>query len=388
MKTKRSKVIYLKKMNNNGIYFKFLSIAAAAGILIAGFLFIQSGSVPPITAQNYSLDEQSASISAIKKIKPAVVSIIIYAKEDIVSINVVSGERTTSRQSVKKGSGTGFLISPDGLILTNKHVINSADDKAAEYRIILNSGKEYYAQLIGRDPVNDLAVLKIFDKNLPCVELGDSDKLEQGMSVMAIGNALGELQNSVTKGIVSGLGRSIVASDLSGNSEALDNVIQTDAGINLGNSGGPLIDLNGKVIGINTALADTSQSIGFAIPINDARMAIRTVKENGRIIRPRIGIRYIMLTTELARDKGLPVNEGAWIDSGDSGEPAIVSGSPAQKAGLLPGDIILEVNGIKLGKNLTLRSLVQRYKAGDRIGLRIIRDGKITVKVVVLDEFK
>jgi len=375
-------------MNNNGIYFKFLSIAAAAGILIAGFLFIQSGSVPPITAQNYSLDEQSASISAIKKIKPAVVSIIIYAKEDIVSINVVSGERTTSRQSVKKGSGTGFLISPDGLILTNKHVINSADDKAAEYRIILNSGKEYYAQLIGRDPVNDLAVLKIFDKNLPCVELGDSDKLEQGMSVMAIGNALGELQNSVTKGIVSGLGRSIVASDLSGNSEALDNVIQTDAGINLGNSGGPLIDLNGKVIGINTALADTSQSIGFAIPINDARMAIRTVKENGRIIRPRIGIRYIMLTTELARDKGLPVNEGAWIDSGDSGEPAIVSGSPAQKAGLLPGDIILEVNGIKLGKNLTLRSLVQRYKAGDRIGLRIIRDGKITVKVVVLDEFK
>lgn len=340
-------------------------------------------------ADNLSLDDQEATIRAIKKVMPAVVNIIIYDQQETIIVDLGTGERKTEKEKAQKGSGTGFLISADGLILTNKHVVNAGKEGTAEYKIILNSGKKYYAQLIGKDPINDLAVLKIFDKNLPFVELGDSDKLELGTTVVAIGNALGRYQNSVTKGIVSGLGRSLAASDQSGNVQALDNAIQTDAEINLGNSGGPLIDLVGRVIGINVAIDESGRSIGFAIPVNDAKPVMRTVKQIGRIVRPRLGVRYIMLMPEIAEEKGLKITSGALILKDDeSRSPAILPDSPAAKAGLAEGDIILEINAVKLEGKITLLSVIQRYKPGDKIGLKIQRGDKIIIRTVTLDEFK
>ncbi len=341
-----------------------------------------------LTAKTLQLDEQEATILAIKKITPAVVSIIINDYQNIIllSPNGVNAQK----QKKQVGSGTGFIISADGYILTNKHVVKAGNPETAEYQIILNSGKKYYAQYIGVDPLKDLGILKIFDKNLPSVELGDSDKLVQGMSVMAIGNALGKYQNSVTKGIVSALGRSIAASDNRGNVEALDNVIQTDAQINPGNSGGPLIDLGGKVVGVNVAIDESGQSISFAIPINDAKVIIKSIREQNRIVRPRIGIRYVMLTPELAAAKSLPRASGAWITRAedDPGTPAILPDSPAAKGGLEEGDIIIEVNAIKIEGNNTLFNVIQKYKPGNKIGLKIQRGDKIIVRTVTLDEFK
>ncbi|MFH1427457.1 MAG: trypsin-like peptidase domain-containing protein [Patescibacteria group bacterium] len=342
-----------------------------------------------VTADDLSLDEQEATIRAIKKIMPSVVSVSVYDYEEIITINLITGERSSKNEKRQMGSGTGFIISADGLILTNKHVVNSGKENSAEYQIILNSGKKYYAQLIGKDPINDLAVLKIFDKNLPFVELGDSDKLQIGSSVIAIGNVLGQYQNSVTKGIVSGLGRSIVASDQTGgNAEALDNVIQTDAEINFGNSGGPLVDLEGKVVGINVAIDQAGSAIGFAIPINDARPVIKSVQEVGRIIRPRLGVRYIMLTPEIAEERNASRNSGALIIEGELGSPAILEGSPAYLAGLQAGDVIFEINAIKIEGSNTLLSVIQKYKPGNKIGMKVQRGNKVIIKIVTLDEFK
>ena len=342
-----------------------------------------------VTADTLRLDDQEATIRAIKKVRPAVVSIIIMDRQTTTVINLGTGAQTKKTEVVQKGSGTGFLISADGLILTNRHVASAGDEKTVEYRIILNTGKQYYAQLIGKDPINDLAVLKIFDKNLPYVQLGDSDKLQIGTTVVAIGNALGRYQNSATKGIVSGLGRNIEASDQSGNTaETLDNVIQTDAEINLGNSGGPLIDLDGNIMGINVAIDQVGSAIGFAIPINDAKPVIKSVREIGRIVRPKLGVRYVMLTPQIAELGKLAINSGAWILVSQDGKPAILPDSPAAKAGLQEGDVITEINGIKLQDLTTLLSVVQKYKPGDKIGLKVFRNGKYLVLTAVLDEFR
>ncbi len=374
-------------MSKSKITKKFLIILAFF-LLLSGSTYFAALNFRTAAAGKFQLDEQAATIMAIKKTMPAVVSIIVYDEESVVTYNVDTGDQTSEKQKVEKGEGTGFLISSDGLILTNKHVVEAADNEStAQYRVILNSGKQYYAQLIGKDPINDLAVIKIFDKNLPYVNLGDSDKLQIGTTVIAIGNALGRYQNSATKGIVSGLGRSIYASDQVGNAESLDNVIQTDAQINLGNSGGPLINLDGNVVGINVAMDESGSSIGFAIPINDAKPVITSVKQSGMIIRPRLGISYVMITPELVQDKNLPRSNGALISS-DGTNPAVTPDSPADKAGLEEGDIIFEINGIKLeGKN-TLLSVVQKYKPGDKIGLKVQRGNKVFIRTVVLDQFK
>ena len=364
--------------------FCFLLVIAGAAIL-----FLSNFRNDNATADNLRLDEQEATVRAIKKVSPAVVNIVVLENTENITANLDSGLSVSSMDKVERAIGTGFIISSDGLIITNKHVINSAaDDKQAEYKIKLASGKRYFAQLIGRDPINDLAILKIFDKNLPFVELGDSDKLTQGLSVMAIGNALGQYQNSVTKGIVSALAHDIVASDTVGKSESLGNVIQTDAEINIGNSGGPLIDLAGKVIGINVATDAGGKSIGFAIPINDAKPVIKSVREIGRIIRPRLGIRYLTITPELAADNKLSVTAGAWVPGNDNDQSAVLAGSPAAKAGVKGGDIIVEIDGIKLNEKNTLLSVIQRYRPGQKIGLKIRRGAAIIIKIVELDEFK
>lgn len=372
---------------------KYFFIVSLALLTIFGsVLFVYDNhraGIAEISADKLRLDDQEATIMAIKKVMPAVVNIIVMDKQTTTVINLNTGEQTKKTETVQKGSGTGFLISSDGLILTNKHVVSAGNEKTAEFRIILNTGKQYYAQLIGKDPINDLAVLKIFDKNLPYAQFGDSDKLQIGSTAIAIGNALGRYQNSATKGIVSGLGRIIEASDQAGTiSEVLDNVIQTDAEINPGNSGGPLVDLNGNIIGINVAIDQNGSSIGFAIPINDARPVIKSVREIGRIVRPMLGIRYVMLTPEIAQTNKLPLNTGAFILSGEDGATSVLPNSPASKAGIKPGDIITEINAVKLQDITTLISVVQKYKPGDRIGLKVFRNGKFLVLTAVLDEFK
>ena len=363
------------------IFFTFLS----GGML---FNFFQPN-IRGLVADTLRLDDQEATIRAINKVIPAVVNIIVLDQQTTTIINLTTGEQTQKTEIVRKGSGTGFLISADGLILTNKHVVGAANEKTGQYKILLNSGKQYYAQLIGKDPINDLTVLKIFDKNLPYVQLGDSDQLSIGTTVIAIGNALGRYQNSATKGIVSGVGRNIEASDQSGNiSEILDNVIQTDAEINPGNSGGPLVDLAGNIVGINVAIDQSGSAIGFAIPINDAKPVVKSVREIGRIVRPRLGVRYHMLTPELAQQLKLAKDSGAWISVNQDGTPSVLAGSPADKAGLKPGDIVTEINGIKLQGKATLISVIQKFKPGDRIGLKVFRDGKFINLIAVLDEFR
>jgi serine protease Do len=168
----------------------------------------------------------------------------------------------------------------------------------------------------------------------------------------------------------------------------LDNVIQTDAEINLGNSGGPLVDLSGNIVGINVAIDQAGSSIGFAIPINDAKPVIKSVREIGRIVRPRLGIRYHMLTPEIAQENKLAKDVGAWISTSETGGPAVLADSPAAKAGLSVGDIVMEINGIKLQDKTTLISVIQKYKPGDKIGMKVYRDGKIIVLTAVLDEFR
>ncbi len=223
---------------------------------------------------------------------------------------------------------------------------------------------------------------------MPVVELGDSDKLEVGQKVIAIGNALGQYQNSVTTGVVSGIGRIITASDFTGASnETLENVIQTDAAINPGNSGGPLVNIIGQVIGINTAVDLEGQLIGFAIPINMAKSAIKSVIEKGRVIRPMIGVRYIPITKDFAASNNLSVSEGAFVYGG-KGELAVIPGSPAAKAGIKEEDIITKVGDDKIDQNNSLAVLVQKYEVGEKVELTILRDGKETIIEVTLAEMK
>lgn len=374
-------------MKKQPLFYLFILGMAFAGSFFGAAFFAEfdGKGMRSAVADDLAFDEQEAAIRAIKKVDPAVVSIIVYEEDMFEAVDIISGQMQKQAYKKQKQSGTGFLISSDGFIVTNKHVVEAAAEDKASFRIILNSGMKYYAQFIDKDPLNDLAVLKIYDKDLPYIELGDSDKLEMGSTVIAIGNALGRYQNSATKGIVSGLGRSLIASGVGNKSEKLDNVIQTDAKINPGNSGGPLIDLEGKVVGINSAIEASGSSIGFAIPINDARPVISSIRERGHIVRSFLGVYYQMLTPEILLENDLPRTTGAWVMAGQ-GQKSVLEGSPAEAAGLLEGDIIFEINALKVGEPHSLQTVIQRYKPGARIGLKIQRGDKILVKEVVLGE--
>lgn len=267
-------------------------------------------------------------------------------------------QKGTQKQEV--GGGSGFVISSDGLILTNKHVVSETD---ADYTVLTNDGKKYDAKVLARDPTQDLAILKINASNLSAAKLGDSDEIKLGQTAIAIGNALGEFRNTVSVGVISGLARNITASGQGIGTETIQGVIQTDAAINPGNSGGPLLNLRGEVIGINIAVVSGAQNIGFAIPVNQAKRAIKSVKETGSIKAPYLGVRYMM------------TNEGALV-RGASGGSAVMANSPAAKAGILGEDIILEINGEKLEKDKTLGSVIQKYNVGDTINLKVKRGEK------------
>ncbi|PIR70767.1 MAG: hypothetical protein COU44_03510, partial [Candidatus Nealsonbacteria bacterium CG10_big_fil_rev_8_21_14_0_10_40_24] len=309
-----------------------------------GLSNIKEISLPTVKTDKVVLEESSAIIDAAKKVSPSVVN-ITFKK----NMQDFFGRVTTA-----EGGGTGFIITNDGLILTNKHVIS---DATVEYMVLTSDGKSFPAQVLSQDPFNDLAVIKIDAKGLSAVELGDSsaEKLQIGQWVVAIGNALGEFQNTVTVGVVSARERTLTASEPTGASvENLEGLIQTDAAINAGNSGGPLLNLKGQVIGINTAVASkqVAEGIGFAIPINTAKPAIESVKKTGRIIRPFLGIRYIPIDKEIAQQANLPVDYGVLVKTGSNrAEAAVVADSPADKAGIKDGDIITYVNGEKIDSN-------------------------------------
>ncbi len=255
-------------------------------------------------------------------------------------------------------------------------------DLEAEYAVILEPTKKYPAKILARDPINDIAILKIKDKNLPYLELGDSGKIELGQTVIAVGNALGEFSDTISTGIVSGLSRYITAfGSLDRQAERLRGLIQTDAAINPGNSGGPLVDIEGKVIGVNTAMVMGAQNIGFAIPINAAKKDLGEVKKYGKIRIPFLGVRYIILNKEIAEKNKLPVKYGALVIRETFGELPVVKGSTADKAGLKEYDIILEMNGEKITAKNPLSDILQKLKIGNEISLKILRKGKeITLK--------
>ncbi len=290
-------------------------------------------------------------------------------------------------EKIKIGGGSGFVVHPDGLVLTNKHVVFDPD---AEYTVITEDEKEYHGKVISRDPINDVAVLKIDVKGLPAVQLGNSDKIELGQTVVAIGNALGLFTNTVSKGIISGLGRKISASmGQEGEMEHLRNVIQTDVAINQGNSGGPLINLDGEVVGINTAIIFGAQNIGFALPINWAKADLEDIIKFGRIVRPFIGLRYVMLNKTLKEKYDLPVDYGALIIKDHvPGTEAVVKDSPADKAGIRENDIVLEINGEKLTEKKELADLVQTAKVGEELEMTVMRKDKTTKVKTILEERK
>lgn len=293
-----------------------------------------------------------------------------------------SGE--TEKQTI--GEGTGFFVSSDGTIITNRHVV---DDLNADYTIITSDKKEYPAKVLARDPIQDIAIVKIEGNNFPTLEFGDSDSIRIGQTVIAIGNSLGEFSNTVSRGIVSGLKRNLVAGSGFGSSERLSGIIQTDAAINVGNSGGPLLNLSGKVIGVNVAMAQGAQNIGFAIPANSIKNAIREVRETGKISTPYLGVRYAIVTPEIQKENNLPYEYGALVIRGQKiTDLAVIPGSPADKAGILENDIILEIDGAKIDSENQLGDSIGTKRVGDTITLKIFRKNETKEVKITLEERK
>ncbi len=326
-------------------------------------------------SQTKFINSESQLIAQIAKdIGQSVVSIDVQSR---VSGSDFFGMPQTEQQ---QSAGTGFIIDVGGIIITNRHVVPTGTDKVS---ITLADGTQYdNVQVLGRTSENsslDVAFLKISDlkdKKLSSVKLGDSLKVQVGDRVVAIGNALGQFQNTVTSGIISGYGRDVTAGDQTGSTlENLTDLFQTDAAINEGNSGGPLVNINGEVIGINTAIAGGAQNIGFAIPINDVKGLIDSVLTKGQLEQPFLGVRYVSLTPDLAYQFNVNVDHGAYILPSNDGS-SIVVGSPAEKAGLKEKDVIIKVNDKTVDERSSLTSILSQFKVGETVTLTLNRDGK------------
>ena len=303
-------------------------------------------------------------------------------------VSIITNTSTTGSfftGQVSQAAGTGFIISSDGYIATNKHVVANA----TKIGVILDDGSTYEdVELIGTDPINDFAIIKIKDvKDLTPIKIGDSKTTNIGQQVVAIGNALGTYQNSVTSGIISGKGRSLTASDSSRTTyETLSDMIQTDAAINGGNSGGPLVNAAGEVIGINTAYASQGNNVGFAIPINSVKGIMAGVLKDGKFERAVLGVRYQTITPLIAKEKKLDVTAGAYV-KGSNNASAVIKGSAGDKAGIKDGDIITTVNGTKIGTAGSLGSLIGEYAVGDTVKLEVYRDKKYIQLEVKLEAY-
>ena len=303
-------------------------------------------------------------------------------------VSIITNTSTTGSfftGQVSQAAGTGFIISSDGYIATNKHVVANA----TKIGVILDDGSTYEdVELIGTDPINDFAIIKIKDvKDLTPIKIGDSKTTNIGQQVVAIGNALGTYQNSVTSGIISGKGRSLTASDSSRTTyETLSDMIQTDAAINGGNSGGPLVNAAGEVIGINTAYASQGNNVGFAIPINSVKGIMAGVLKDGKFERAVLGVRYQTITPLIAKEKKLDVTAGAYV-KGSNNASAVIKGSAGDKAGIKDGDIVTAVNGTKIGTAGSLGSLIGEYAVGDTVKLEVYRDKKYIELQVKLEAY-
>ena len=343
--------------------------------------------------QNYCsapLTQEELVVQIVEKASPAVVSIIItkdvpvYVQSNSWGFYPSYYQDGTERQEV--GGGTGFIISEDGVVLTNKHVVLDED---AYYTVLTLDGLEYSAKVLAKDPIQDIAFLQIEQEgelvSFPKVNLGDSDNIRVGQTVIAIGNALGEYQNTVSVGIVSGLERTIEAS---GGSfyETLKNVIQSDTAINKGNSGGPLLNLKGEVIGINTAIDIGGQNIAFAVPINRAKKDVQQMKNAGEIIYPFLGVRYVGIDSFVQEQENLLVDYGALVIRGQNEEVAIMPDSAADKAGIIEGDIILELNGQKITTDNNLGEEIIKHSVGEEVSLKILRNTEEININIILEE--
>lgn len=358
---------------------KTLLLGIGIGLVIMGSFTVGRWSIDKengilVNNKKEVVDEESVVTKVVEKATPSVVTVSIVKKERINNLlpfgfdifgdifNIPNQSLET--KEIEQDIGTGFIISSDGLIVTNKHVVA---DTTAKYQVVIGKDEVVEVQNIYRDPVNDLAILKVNKTGLIPVSLGDSDKLKVGQTVIAIGTALGEFRSTVTKGVISGLGRGITAGGSLFGSEKLDGVIQTDAAINPGNSGGPLFNSFGEVIGVNVAVSQSAQSIGFALPINMVKESIDNFKSTGQFDRPYLGVSYAMISKESALLNEVPV--GAYVQQ-------IITGSPAEKSGIKVGDIIVEIDGKKLAddKNTVMATYINKKKIGDKVRVKVWRD--------------
>jgi serine protease Do len=356
---------HLERPSQNESKFSFSTLfIGLLGGLVGSYLFIHDfSSSIPVSKRQIIVQESSAVVDVAKKLSPSVVSITSKA--------VTTGFFGNTQS--QEGQGTGIILTTDGLILTNNHVISGS----SSLTVFTSDGKQYAGTVVAADPNNDYAFIRIKASGLKAAKLGASSDIQIGQRVVAIGNALGQFQNTVTDGIISGKGRPVTASDqgTGAGAEQLQNLFQTDAAINPGNSGGPLVNLDGEVIGMNTAVAGNAQNIGFAIPIDEIKAAISSVMKQGKIERPYLGVRYIVISPAFAKANNISVDKGAYI-VGDGTNLAVVPNSPAAKAGIKEGDIVTKIGGQEIDQDHTLTSLLSKKKVGEKVTLTLLRDGK------------
>ncbi|HBP00382.1 MAG: Protease Do [Candidatus Uhrbacteria bacterium GW2011_GWC2_41_11] len=394
------------------ILFIFLSLAGVVGLLtgaVGGALSVLSLSDSAWLREKIKFEstteqqivnlmqEESATIDVVEHVTPAVVSIIVKKRlsdlptatfpflDDVSFFSSSKGSISESDPLVEIGGGTGFFITTDGLLVTNRHVV---EDEKAQYTVMTNDGKEYVAEIVDLDPFYDIAVLKVLNQTFPTVVFGHADSIRIGQTVIAIGNTLSEYRNTVTKGVVSGINRRVSAYDFTRGGEIIEGAIQTDAAINPGNSGGPLINLKGEVIGMNTAISAEGEGVGFAIPIEEVKQVVISVERFGHIVRPWLGVRFVMVTETMAEEQHLPVDQGAWLVPDEkTSDPAVIPKSPADIAGLKSGDIILRVNEKELDEEYTLADAIRTLEAGDAVMITVQRGEEIFDVQVTLTEF-
>ncbi len=360
---------------------KMIGVLVALGIVVASALYwymtytnsapLAERNVPQTDGNLQTTTNEEIITSIAENVSPSVVSIVTNVTTQTI-FGAAQGE----------AAGTGIIVSKDGYVLTNKHVVSGAD----KVEVVLSNGTSYTnVTVVGSDPLNDIAFLKINGvNNLSPAELGDSATTRVGQEVVAIGNSLGQYQTTVTSGIISGKGRPITAgSEGTGETESLTDLLQTDAAINPGNSGGPLLNRSGQVIGVNTAVAANAQGIGFAIPINATKGALKQVLAGKGVERSYLGLRYVTLTPDVAKQYKVSVTQGAYI-VGAEGRPGVLPGSPADKAGLREKDIIKKVNNMTVGPQGGVSSLIGEYAPGDTVSLLVLRDGReLTLKATL-----
>jgi S1-C subfamily serine protease len=317
-----------------------------------------------------TIDESSATIKVAANVSPAVVRITVKGSTDAGNLGVIP----------ETGVGSGVIYNSAGWILTNRHVVEGGDT----FDVELKDGRVFSGQVYGIDTLTDLAIVKVDATDLPTAAIGESDALEVGQLVIAIGSPLGTYSNSVTSGIVSAKGRTITTD---GSSKPLTNLIQTDAAINPGNSGGPLLDANGNVVGINTAIATNSNGIGFAIPIDVARPIMAQAVAGEKLARPYLGIQFVSITRQLADEQKLPVQAGALVGGRDENDQPIAGvqpGTPAATAGIKDGDIIVSVEDKAIDDGHPLDATLSQFSPGQSVSLKVLRDGQeMTIQVTL-----